>query len=483
MKLVRLNESFKIDLGEASAGAGLTLQEAKDGKTATLNARIEAIHEMVTRNDIMYSAERLRGDSSFVSEGKVKPTGAYSWVKPYPKPILKNHDPYSEPLGRVAEARYIEKTTAGAPGIEVVAEISDPDAVDKVKDGRYYTVSIGADTDALYCSICNQNILEEGRCDHWKGEVYDGQKAYWRVGNLWFSELSFVNMPADENARVIDPGVLDKANSKESVDSDEIFIIDEDAKEIRLLSESTKTTGEEADNLKIQKLQVKETEEDQQKQLSAEGAETKENEDNAVTEETLEELQTKVESLQKDLEESSNQFNTVIESLLNIIKESGISLDFTHSEKNEDGSNAEESETQKRVAELEAEIKELKQVSSQFQEVATELQEKVRENLIEQIINLRIELGRALAEDRDSEVEAYQARSEESLKDALEDLLREKGIQSKDPVTREAQKVDNPSLVKNDEPNVIESLEDETGEKTTKPLSDLDVLKSLFRGR
>lgn len=478
MKLVRLSENFEIDLSNASINSEQVLQEAKDGKKIALRIRIEAIHEMITKNNIMYTAERLRGDSSFVSEGKIRPSGAYSWNKPYPKPMLKNHDPYTEPLGRIVEAKYVEKTTAGVPGIEVVAEISDPDAIAKVEDGRYYTVSIGADTDALYCSICNQNILEEGHCDHWKGEVYEGQKAYWRVGNLWFSELSFVNMPADENARVIDPGVLDKAKSKESTDSDQIFIIDETKKVIRLLTESDTTTGKEADNLENQELE-KQQQEDNQDTGAAENIQSE-----GETQESLEELQSKVTSLQQDLKERTSQFNAVMESLLNIIKESGIDLDSTHSEENEEGTSAEESEADQRVAELEAEVEELRQANTQLQEMATRLQGEVRENLVEQIVNLRIELGRSLAEDRDSEIEAYQSRSEESLRDSLEDLLREKDISSKKTNVRETQKVDNPSLVDNNEKKVIELLDkDSDQKKQTKPLSDLDVLKSLFRGR
>lgn len=45
-------------------------------------------------------------------------------------------------------------------------------------------------------------------CEHDKGSIYDGVKCEWIMGNIWFNECSWVNVPADTEAGVFDPGQL-----------------------------------------------------------------------------------------------------------------------------------------------------------------------------------------------------------------------------------------------------------------------------------
>ena len=65
-----------------------------------------------------------------------------SWVEPYPKPIILNHDLNSEPIGRVMAAK-MDKEQDGSPYVRLQVAITDPVAIQKVLDKRYLTGSVG----------------------------------------------------------------------------------------------------------------------------------------------------------------------------------------------------------------------------------------------------------------------------------------------------------------------------------------------------
>ncbi len=191
-----------------------TEEAQKDKPQALVRPRIEAIHAGATKNWTFYSAEKLKGDPKLHS-------GVYSWSYPYPKPMLKNHDSYKgEPLGRIHQAEFVVETPrAKRPGIIVTPDILDDDAAAKIRDGRYCTVSIGAHTDSITCSICGWDVLNDWKCpDHERGKMYDNQTATWILGNLWFDELSFVNVPADQDAMVASVDGDDGATTEQHED-------------------------------------------------------------------------------------------------------------------------------------------------------------------------------------------------------------------------------------------------------------------------
>lgn len=110
---------------------------------------------------------------------------AQSWYTPFEKPVLKNHDLTVDPLGRHVHAAYIpfDIPSQHSDNIKIPkgvivthAIISDPDAMQKISDRRYLTVSIGATSTGQYCSICGQNWLDvdmynEDRCSHRPGNI------------------------------------------------------------------------------------------------------------------------------------------------------------------------------------------------------------------------------------------------------------------------------------------------------------------------
>jgi hypothetical protein len=162
--------------------------ESAQGKSGRkLVVQMEAIHVGRTANYTFYTKEGLTA-------------GLKSWTSPYNKPVLTHHNDYSgEPVGRILKAEYSENTKSGKPGLVFTVEITDPTAIEKVIDGRYSTVSIGATTDKVTCNICGTDRIEEW-CDHYPGDTYEGQTAHFIIGTTFGREVSYVNVPADEHA-------------------------------------------------------------------------------------------------------------------------------------------------------------------------------------------------------------------------------------------------------------------------------------------
>ena len=173
--------------------------------------------------------------------------GAKSFVEPYQKPIHVQHERGSDPIGRVIASDYVSYDSVKAPGIitdsinpedslesildfvqsdefnsdeykglghiHLVASISDPDAIQKILDKRYLTVSIGGSVKDVTCSRCGTNISNqidnirngveevevEDQCMHELGIKYsDSEKPLFYIGGLMdFEEVSYVSSPAD----------------------------------------------------------------------------------------------------------------------------------------------------------------------------------------------------------------------------------------------------------------------------------------------
>jgi hypothetical protein len=198
----------------------------------SLVARIAATHAgIITRNNGFYLPDKMA-------------QGAESFTKPYPKPVLLHHDSYQDPVGRIVAAEYVNTSGSlikkdsriadvldpkqsfinkvglidgllkdeilddpdyqGLGFVSTIVNITDPEAIQKISDNRYLTVSIGASTDKAVCSICKADWVDDGPCEHRPGEMYDEKKAFIIAGNLMYEELSFVNSPADPFARVIE---------------------------------------------------------------------------------------------------------------------------------------------------------------------------------------------------------------------------------------------------------------------------------------
>lgn len=217
---------------------------------AGLLVRIAATHSgLITRNNGFYLPDRMK-------------KGASSFTDNYPKPVLLHHNDHSDNIGRIIQSTYrdtsgsivdkyngfvvkdrkgnekgtlsdrmlrdfsagnmpfgmmIDVVTSllrdsilddtsydGLGYIELVANITDPEAIQKLLDGRYLTGSVGATTNAAICSICKSDWTDSGQCEHRPGGIYDGAKCFVIAGDLTYDEYSFVNVPADRHSKVLE---------------------------------------------------------------------------------------------------------------------------------------------------------------------------------------------------------------------------------------------------------------------------------------
>jgi hypothetical protein len=171
-----------------------------------LVVQIAAIHEGITKNYTEYPIEELEASI---------PT----WTAPYNKPVVTNHGkaegifgrgyPVEDILGRIMKVTSDEH--AGTKCLIFTCSITDKDAIVKIGDGRYATVSIGAKVKSAVCSICDNDWAKGKYCEHERGSYYlldeenpeSAKRCTWIIGGLEGIEISFVTVPADSNAMVL----------------------------------------------------------------------------------------------------------------------------------------------------------------------------------------------------------------------------------------------------------------------------------------
>lgn len=215
-------------------------QDEKSPTGSSLLVRLEATHSgIVNGNARFYRPDRMQASS-------------HVWTMPGRplKPVLVRHDEQSDPLGRVIQAKYVDlsykyadeypiikdtifyNTDAkkrvnlydsvdwivdhlmplddyrGLGYIELGAKITHPDAIRKVLNDEYLTVSVGFETDQAICSICHTDWAVDDRCEHKMGTKVDKKLGYLIAGNFDYHEVSFINFPADPFAATLSKGTL-----------------------------------------------------------------------------------------------------------------------------------------------------------------------------------------------------------------------------------------------------------------------------------
>lgn len=170
---------------------------------------IEAIHgyPLATRNFTRYMPEALRGCIE-------------SWTKPYPRPLIKFHnDIDGETIGRIIEATYIENSpSTNTPAIKVKAAIGKQEAIQDIENNVLLTVSIGTGVSDCRCSICGEDYFNSENCTHIRGQAYDGQTCYIDIYKMEARELSFVIVPSDPYAMLVQNNKFFNPFSKEQDD-------------------------------------------------------------------------------------------------------------------------------------------------------------------------------------------------------------------------------------------------------------------------
>ena len=163
-----------------------------DNTPKVLIVKIKATHfNFVNKNNVLYTKNAVS-------------RGSKSWTHPYQKPQLVAHDTKRDPIGRIIDFKIVDgepKNNEPPSYVELTSRVTDPDAIQKILDGRYSTVSVGSTSCRVICSECDQVITEDGLCEHKKGSYNEkGKPIYWIIDQIGYTENSFVNEPADEYA-------------------------------------------------------------------------------------------------------------------------------------------------------------------------------------------------------------------------------------------------------------------------------------------
>jgi len=224
---------------------------------------------LVITYDLSHSGRKIN-NRIYSARGQRK--GVESLTNPFNKPILRNHDQQSDPIGRFIGGEYQDlseyimghlRNDLGAynqlrhafdsdepehiykslskysllknsewPGVgrmRVKANITDEDAIKKFLDGRYLTFSAGTSTNRHVCSICNEDWALNGPCEHEHGKEYDGEMCVFICGDFNVHEGSVVNTPADNFSQVVSIERMTDSelptNDKQIKDSNAIEII------------------------------------------------------------------------------------------------------------------------------------------------------------------------------------------------------------------------------------------------------------------
>ena len=478
-------ESYVVAPKIDKEGSHKILTEAKSSdKKLVLRPRIEAIHAGRTRNHNIYPSEKLRGDRSYKdpTSGKLMPTGVHSFTYPYPKPMITDHFPTADnTTGRIINAQFIHDSLTNRDVIVIIPEITSPDAIEKILDGRYMTVSVGVSTDSAICNICGKDIINEGWCKHEKGQEYDGVVCGWIVGNLWFDECSWVAVPADPDAKVIDPGEVKTMEAYMEVE-DSFYNLSGDQGAAVITESVANTLG-----LVVSKEQSKGGSDTVSKPTEIT---VKAEEFNALKESAskVTGLEEKISTLESTLADKETEINTLKEDLAT--KEAAITekdaliaeKDTALQEKDNTISTltGEKSDLEGKVATLEAKVSELETEKQTLVDQQTEMAANAHKDLVERVVDFKIALGKPGVENREEAISEHMERSTESLKDSYADLLAELTRSRSQFVPGRIQKPGIGAIP--GEPNTtIEGSEDQT--QTMEDIDTEKILRALFSGQ
>lgn len=389
----------------------------------------EAIHVGITRNYTEYTEQGIKSSI---------PT----WTSPYLRPLIMHHNETDgKIIGRIHHAEYSDKKTlSGTGALILTGNIPDKEGKEAVQDGRLKTVSIGAIVHECFCSICGQNIAEEGVCEHERGNIYDGKLCTWQITNMEAKELSYVIVPSDiyaQHTKIYSPKVNNKPNVSESY------------KGVKTLEPNVKENEQPI---------IDETVKDSQEPVATENKE----------------LETKVAELKADKEKLEEELKVIKKQLEDEKKLRGLAekeLSDTQvllTKANEDIEKVKKDLTAKESA-LQKEI----QLREAAEALVVDAKKAKRIQTIESIIELRGQLNKRLMTKED-----LTAKSDEYLQESLADLqdelqFKESQQPNEEPV-QVTEKVTNPGIVDEEDEN-----KKSTDVKEHKQASNINVEEQL----
>ena len=288
-----------VNANDQAIDSSQLLKDMESGKikVIALDVNLEATHSGPNHNYCIYYEDSMEKD-------------AESFTNPFHKPMLKNHDSHSEPLGRIIHAYGGESIfTDERSAIHLDVHVTDKDAIPKFIDGRYKTVSIGGSMGTVTCNICGKTILKDGKfkfCGHWRGETYKDRICYWGAKDIEYHEVSTVNNPADDFAQVVKIKVItdkdnESTNKNDGHDNkeEETNMDGQNNNEETVLDEKTKKSI-----IDLIDSVIKEKKEEQESQETQDGTHEEEHQEENQEDETVESLKKKLEDTNKKLEDT-----------------------------------------------------------------------------------------------------------------------------------------------------------------------------------
>lgn len=413
------------------------LQESAKSSTGvpvTITTVVEAIHSGMTRNYTFYPADNLE-------------KSVQTWISPYNKPVIKNHDVYTEPLGRVKSAHFKQSNIAAdKQTIELELEITDAETIQKVLDGRYQTLSIGGNTSSAVCSICGKDMVKEGYCGHMKGRMYEGKQAYWIIGEMNFDEISWVNVPADSNAQVVHKNMSKQTASASTEAEGGMSNMPVDQQAADILEQIDSLVGKVAEGN-----ETPETPETPEAPVAEGGQapvtpETPEVPEAPVAEgnETPETPADEVPTLQEQLDEAKNQIATLQAENLTLV------ADKETLQESVDILTAEKATLTDRVTTLEAELAVADDENKGLVKQSVTLATYTHKVLAESVATVQVALGKVEEGALDATLTELSKQTSRSLKEQLTELAKEKPA-------RIIQTIENPLTTGGSEGDIAES--------------------------
>ncbi len=264
---IRIIDSFRGEVSVAPNKVGVFKEQDSTG--TSLVVKIPMTHAGIqTRNRGLYlPAKMMKGKDSF--------------TKPYEKPVLVGHggggmfggDDSPKAVGRVKDVTYVEtldilqkdtkmagfykdhlvkdaeqsfeaskaltkhilknyyakpkKDYKGLGYLEGILNIADPEAAQKILDGRYLTVSTSQGSTDAWCSACWQNLAKDGMCEHRRGEMVDGAPMTVVLGDMFYDHVGIIDSPADPFAHG-----FQLYTGKDSVEIPSVDVLDGNALEV-----------------------------------------------------------------------------------------------------------------------------------------------------------------------------------------------------------------------------------------------------------
>ncbi len=381
-----------IDAQEAAAPV-LAFQPVSSAMSPdSIMVDIEGIHSILTRNFTLYTADCLKKSVPY-------------WTTPYERPVIMHHNTTEGvQVGRIKAVEFLEQSRAKVPGLLFTCNIGDEAGIKGVKNGTLSTVSIGAVIHKATCSICGQNIAAEGECEHKRGVKYEDKLCYWIMEDMEPKELSYVIVPSDRYANTVKIYKPKDISAKESYNeggNEEMGIFDNidlpltepEAKEAeKAVQEVEAQEAEEKDKEKAEEVEIKVLEEE----VKAEEPKEEEKEEEKEEQQQEEEVEKEEDNEEKKVENMSREelvdkCKDLMKKVFNLQSDVG----YLRKRLNEERGFKEA---------LELEVLELKQVQKM--------------HLVEQVVDLRKELGL-----KEENINDLMMLSEESLNSSIKTYM------------------------------------------------------------